>query len=105
MRLLFLTVTLLACTVPFMASAMSLTEAKSQGLVGEQTDGYLGVVKPGAEDVVESVNAARRAEYESIAAGKNTSREVVEQLAAKQAYEKTLPGNYVQKPDGSWRKK
>lgn len=105
MRSWLVVLAFLVCTVPHMASAMSLTEAKAQGLVGERTDGYLGVVKPGAEDIVDAVNTARRAEYESIAAQNKQPLDVIEKLGAKQAYEKTRPGNYVQKADGSWQKK
>ena len=104
MRTLFAAFLILTM-LPSLAFAMSLSEAKAQGFVGEQPDGYLGVVKPGAEDVVASTNAARKAEYEKIAAQNKQDRSVVEKLAAKQAYEKTLSGNYVQGADGIWQKK
>lgn len=105
MRKLFLAVAFAVLALPVMASAMSLSEAKSQGYVGEQTDGYLGSVKPGAEDVISSVNAARKAEYQKIAAQNKQDVSVIEKLAAKQAYDKTQPGNYVQGADGTWQKK
>ncbi len=96
-----------ALFVPSIVLAMSLPDAKSQGLVGEQSDGYLGAVKSGggADDLVASVNAARRAEYEKIAAKNKQEISAIEALAAKKAYELTPAGQYVKGADGSWQKK
>ena len=93
--------------LPHMASALELSEAKAKGLVGETPSGYLGVVQSGgeADALVDSVNAARRAEYDRIAAKNKQDRAAVEVLAAKKAYEMTPAGQYVQGADGSWKKK
>jgi uncharacterized protein YdbL (DUF1318 family) len=88
--------------------AADLQQAKSEGLVGEQLNGYLGVVSSEANTEVRAliadVNAKRKAQYESIAAKNSTSLETVELLAGKKAVEKTEAGNYIQTATG-WSKK
>lgn len=106
MSRLLLMVFLLATTV--CVYAVDLQNAKSSGLIGEQLNGYLGVVDASAgSDVralVKDVNAKRKAKYESIASQNSTSLETVELLAGKKAVEKTQPGNYIQTATG-WKKK
>jgi uncharacterized protein YdbL (DUF1318 family) len=89
------------------AFALDLGQAKSQGLVGETASGYLGVVSGGGDvqQLVNSVNAQRRAEYQSIAQRNGTSLQAVEALAGKKAIERTPPGQYVQLPSGQWVRK
>ncbi len=88
--------------------ALDLQQVKSDGLVGEQLNGYLGTVDSGAsadvKALVKDVNAKRKSKYESIAAQNSTSLETVELLAGKKAIEKTKPGNYIQTAAG-WKKK
>lgn len=98
---------MLLAAVPSLAFALSLDDAKQQGLVGERPDGYLGIVSTSTPDVVSLVKAtnnARRAEYDRIAAQTGQPRNVIEQLAAKKAYEMTPRGQYVQDGSGGWRK-
>ena len=103
---LLLAVFLIITTVS--AYAIDLQTAKSSGLVGEQLNGYLGIVDAGAgSDVralVKEINSKRKAKYEAIASQNSTSLETVELLAGKKAVEKTLPGNYIQTATG-WKKK
>lgn len=91
-----------------LAVAADLQSAKSDGLVGEQLNGYLGIVDAGASSDVRAlakeVNAKRKAKYESIANQNSTSLETVELLAGKKAVEKTQAGNYIQTTTG-WKKK
>lgn len=88
------------------AWAMSLDAAKAEGLVGEQPNGYLGVVESAAvrevKALVEQVNLRRRDEYERIAQRNGVPLEEVEKLAGKRAIERTQPGHYVQLPNGRW---
>ena len=106
MSKLLLLVVLLTTSV--FAYAADLQSAKSSGLVGEQLNGYLGIVDASAgSDVralVKDINAKRKAKYESIASQNSTSLETVELLAGKKAVEKTQPGNYIQTATG-WKKK
>ena len=89
--------------------AISLQEAKAQGLVGEQANGYLGLVKSGASAEVKTlmneINVKRKQEYQGIARRNNTELNVVEALAGKKAIERTPPGQYVKLPSGQWVKK
>ncbi|UCH53304.1 MAG: YdbL family protein [Pseudomonadota bacterium] len=91
------------------ALALSLDQAKSQGLVGEQADGYLGVVSPGASSEVKAlvtdINAKRRNEYQAIAKRNNTTLDKVEALAGKKAIDLTPAGQHVRLPSGQWVKK
>lgn len=89
------------------AMALELDDAKARGLVGEQPDGYLGVVQDTAEvrTLVTDINAKRRAEYQRIATANNVGLADVEKLAGGKAIEKTAAGNYVRGADGAWRKK
>ena len=95
-------------TVATIAQAVDLQSAKSGGLVGEQLNGYLGVVDASAgsdvRTLVKDINAKRKAKYEAIASQNSTSLETVELLAGKKAVEKTQAGNYIQTATG-WKKK
>jgi len=86
--------------------ALSLHEAKKQGLVGEQTNGMLGAVRAATPDVkalIKDINSRRQAAYSRIAAKNGTSVDAVRMLAGKKAIEKTPAGQYV-KPGGEWVK-
>lgn len=89
------------------AFCLSLDDAKSRGLVGETTSGYLGAVTVSSEvsSLVASVNAKRRKKYEQIARKNGISMDQVEKLAAKKAIQKTPPGQFVQNQNGKWIKK
>jgi uncharacterized protein YdbL (DUF1318 family) len=87
--------------------AIDLQTAKSQGLVGETTTGYLEAVnQPTAEvkALINDINAQRKQKFKDIATRNNTSLEAVEQLAGKKAIEKSRPGSYI-KIGGSWQQK
>ncbi|MTI52826.1 MAG: DUF1318 domain-containing protein [Alcanivorax sp.] len=86
------------------AFALDLDSAKSQGLVGEQPNGYLGVVKATSEavELVSDVNEKRRQAYQRIARENGISLEQVANLAGQKAIEKTPSGEYVKTPTGQW---
>ena len=95
--------------LPLPSWGLTLEEAKTQGMVGEQPDGYLGVVQPGAsaevQALVNDVNQKRRQTYEDIARRNSTKLEAVEILAGKTAIDNTRAGNFVRSPAGQWFKK
>ncbi|CAM4173534.1 YdbL family protein [Pseudoalteromonas ostreae] len=100
-------VTLLsAVCLSFSAWAISLDDAKNQGLVGEDSSGYLGLVVQNAEAkaVVDEINAKRRAQYLKLAKKNNLSLSQVEALAAAKTIEKTQSGHFVE-VNGEWVKK
>lgn len=90
----------------FSVTAIELDQAKDQGLVGEQTDGYLGIIKQGdgVQALVQEINSKRKAKYEQLARQNNIKLEQVEALAGKKAIEKTQSGHYVLL-SGNWVKK
>ena len=102
---------LFAISLPVLAmnlqQAMSaLGQAKTQGLVGEQANGYLGVVSNSgdAANIVKLINDARRAEYAKLAQQNNIAVADVEAIAGKKALERTCAGNDILL-DGNWIKK
>lgn len=89
------------------AYAMTLDEAKAQGVVGEMSTGYVGYPSaPSAavKQLGDGVNLGRKAQYSQIAASQGTSLSVVEQLAGSKLIGQAPAGQYVN--DGSgWRRK
>jgi len=104
---------LLASVLSLPALALDLSDAmqalpaaKAAGQLGEQTDGYLGVVAAGGQagEIARLINQARRTEYQKLAAQNNIQLGDVEAMAGKKAIDKTPPGQYV-RVDGQWRRK
>jgi len=95
--------------LPLLGWGLTLEEAKTQGMVGEQPNGYLGIVQPGAsaevQALVNDVNQKRRQTYEDISRRNSTKLEAVEMLAGKTAIDNTKPGNFIQRLSGQWVKK
>lgn len=97
----------LLCSTVFamdLNDAMShLGPAKAAGLLGEQPNGYLGVVKAqgNAAEIARLINEARRAEYQRLAKNNNIQLADVETMAGKKALEKTPAGQYIQL-NGKW---
>lgn len=91
------------------AYALSLQDAKSQGLIGERIDGYVGyVVTPPTNEVksmVKIVNNQRRGIFQETAKNNNISIEQVGILFYQRAVEETKPDQYYQNANGTWTKK
>lgn len=89
------------------ALALDLDGAKQQGLVGEQPNGYLGVVKatPEAVELVSDINRKRRQAYQRIASENGITLEQVAHLAGQKAIARTESGGYVKTPSGQWVRK
>ena len=84
-----------------------IVEMKEKGIIGENNRGYLAYVsdrKPNRE-VVENENRDRRKIYAYIADKQGTTLEKVEKLRAEQIAQNAEPGDYLQKPDGTWYQK
>ncbi|MGL4472988.1 MAG: YdbL family protein [Shewanella sp.] len=98
---------LLALMMSFSVWAMDLTEAKSEGFLGEQRNGYLGVVNANAaaEAIMQQVNAKRLAAFSKIASQNGISVDDVAALAAQKAIASAPAGTYVQTSSGQWLKK
>ena len=104
---LALLISMMAMSVAVAASP--LTQPKADGLIGEQANGYIGLVQQNVpadiKKLVNDVNAKRRAGYQNIAKKQGTSLEEVERVGGNTAIEKTLRGNYIRDASGNWRKK
>ena len=93
----------------FAMQAMTADQLRASGSVGEQADGYLGVVGSASAAVrssVDAVNIERRANYTKMAAARGST---IEEAAASTACEifarRVGPGQYYRLPDGVWRKR
>lgn len=88
------------------AFALELGDAKSRGLVGETSSGYLAAVKPSGDvnSLVESINSQRKAHYKKIAEKNGISLQAVEVRAGQKAIGKTPAGEFVNS-GGGWQKK
>lgn len=107
MKKTFLIVFALALFVTAQAFALDLAGARTAGLVGEKLDGYVAVVTAGSgvPELVNQVNARRKAEYAKIAAQNGQPVDVVAKLAAQQVIAGLPSGAYYQTSSGSWAKK
>jgi len=89
------------------AYALTLDQAKAQGVVGEMSTGYVGYPSAptaAVKQLGDGVNLARKARYGEIAASQGTSLSVVEQLAGQKLVQQAPAGQFVN--DGSgWRRK
>jgi len=104
-----LTTGLLALTLSLPAFALSLDEAKSDGLVGERATGYLGIVTPNPDadlkTLVNRINEKRRALYQQRASKAGVSVDVMELRTGQRLQEMAAPGEYIQDANGQWRRK
>ncbi|MCR9181074.1 YdbL family protein [Erythrobacter sanguineus] len=80
--------------------------ARGAGKVGEQPDGYLGIVgaaDPALQRLVDNINIKRRAVYAEKAKENNATLEAYALTAGCQAIARTAPGEKYRAPDGSWQ--
>ena len=91
------------------ASKAAVDAGKTAGAVGEQTEGYLALVKPGdaaLKAAVDEINAGRAQVYREAAARNGVTPEA----AGASAFEAVIkgrikPGEYFRTPGGAWTKK
>lgn len=91
------------------AFAADLGQLKDQGIVGELSTGYVGIVAknkatPAINNLVESVNDQRRQIYANQAKKNNKSLAEIEAIAARRNLDRTQSGHYI-KVGGAWQKK
>jgi len=80
--------------------------ARAAGKVGEQPDGYLGVVgsaDPATQRLVDDINIKRRAVYADKAQKNNATLEAYALSAGCTAVLRTVPGEKYRAPDGTWQ--
>jgi uncharacterized protein YdbL (DUF1318 family) len=96
----------LAAAAP--ALAKPLEAERAQGLVGDQADGYLGIVSggnPALQAQVAQINAARAQQYAEIAKQRNTTPTAVGAITGQTLYNETPSGQYFRDASGNWVRK
>ena len=98
---------ILAASLSWSVWALDLHQAKQQGLIGEQLNGLVGVVRGSGEvnAIANDINRKRLANYQDIARRTGTSLTVVQSRAGQLNIERTASGHYIQLADGSWQRK
>jgi uncharacterized protein YdbL (DUF1318 family) len=87
-----------------------IEQAKAQGIIGELSTGYLGIVDasratPDLKRRVDEVNAGRLQGYTEIAQKTGQTVQIVGQLAAEKQFERAEPGELVKPANEPWTKK
>lgn len=91
------------------AFALTLQQAKQQGLVGETRTGFIATIDPPApakvKQLINRVNNQRKTTYNSISKSNNISLSIVQQRAYQKAVQKTQAGHFYQNSAGKWQRK
>jgi uncharacterized protein len=100
---------LLGLSLSTLALALTLDEAKAQGLVGEKVDGYVAAVaaSPAADvqALITATNEGRRKVYEDLAKRNNITVEAVGVVSGGKLRANAASGEYVQNSAGQWERK
>ena len=92
-----------------MMQADNSAALRATGKVGEQADGYLGIVgsaDAGLRAQVDAINIKRRTYSTDLAAKRNAKIEEVAAATACQLFSsKVQAGQYYRLPDGQWRQR
>lgn len=103
-----LVVLLLLMAAPAWAQP-SLSQAKTDGLVGERVDGLVGIViadpSPELKAMTEEINRQRLEEYRQIARETDAPLEAVQQRAGRKLIQQLSKGEYFTDAAGRWRQK
>lgn len=89
------------------AMALTLDEARQQGLVGETLTGYIAPVIQNKETLalVDRINQGRQQQYQSLALRNNMTTAEVGRIAGQKLVERAAAGQYVRGINGQWLKK
>ena len=92
-----------------MAQGDAAAQLRASGAVGEQADGYLGLVGSASAEVraqMDQVNIQRRAAYTQLASQRGaTIQEVAAATACTLFATRVGAGQYYRLPDGVWRRR
>ena len=102
---LFTLIAAAALLIATPAFALDLHGARDAGVLGEQNDGYVAVLKksPDAAALASEVNAKRKAEYARISQQNKQPVDIVAKLAAQQIIDGLTKGDSYQDADGKWQ--
>lgn len=90
------------------ADKATVDAAKVAGTVGEQGDGFLGVVttaSPAVTAAVTAINAGRAQVYAETAAKSGVTRDAAGQATGEQLIARTPAGQFVKPLGGAWTRK
>ena len=94
-------------SAPAIAASAAVEQAKNNCVVGEQSDGYLGVVT-GAEASaaikreIRDINQQRKSAYADLARRNGVTTEVTAALTAEKLIAQTRPGQCYRNASGRW---
>lgn len=106
LKSLFMTASLLLMSQ--LSLALSLDEAQSKGLLGENASGYLEMTPRGNEEaktLMKKINDKRKEKYQSIAIKQKTDLKSIEKIAGEKITEKLQAGEFYKDANGQWHKK
>ncbi|MEO5866409.1 MAG: YdbL family protein [Sphingomonas sp.] len=104
--MMMLTAVAVATTAPALAQDDAWKAARAAGQIGEQPDGYLGVVGGGGAELtalVNHVNIQRKAIYTREAAASNSTVEDFAFTTGCNLIAKTPVGSKYRAPSGQWK--
>lgn len=92
------------------SSKATVDAAIARGEIGEQIDGYLGIVdgqNPSADvrTAMADINIRRKSAYTEAASQGNVQTAVFAQLTGEKQIAKSAPGTYIKDASGRWKKK
>ncbi|MAT35344.1 MAG: hypothetical protein CMK06_09415 [Ponticaulis sp.] len=91
--------------MPALAGDPVIDAAKSEGIVGEKIDGYLGIVgsaDPAVQRKVDEINAKRRSVYADLAQKEGQPLSVVARLTGEKLVAGEPSGAHVYDDSGQW---
>ncbi len=104
--------TILALAAALLAApvwALSLDDARNQGLVGERSNGYLGIVvsNPAADvkALVADINQKRKQAYQESASSAGVELQIIELRIGQRLLQKLERGHYFEAGNGAWQQK
>ena len=92
------------------AASAIIEQAKAECIVGEQADGYLGVVDPGKASAelrreVDSINMQRKAAYARLAEKNGVTIDDAAKVTAEKLINQAPSGQCVRDQDRNWLRK
>ena len=99
-----------AALSPVLAASALVENAKDNCIVGEQADGYLGVVDGASASAelqreIRDINQQRKAVYANLAKRNGVTIEVAAALTAEKLMNQATSGQCVQSSSGEWIKR
>ncbi len=88
------------------AMAADIGTLKAQKIAGEQSNGYVGLIKSDADsaakNLIAEINAKRKSIYQQLANKQQVSLTEIEQVAGARNISKTPSGQLIKDKSGNW---